>query len=237
MECFSILRQYCQDSLTKTVLNGFHDIDRSTEDQVADFRMPCIIGPAGGSTVVFLLPDTNVGAMFQKNGGGAHVSMKGCRVERRVSPSGIDSGLRVVADIHGSTSANQCLYDRPGREFARADDEVAPAVARLEDFRVSAEQLVEIPGSLQGDGGGQSNFGATIQERLSHGRFTSERGLVERREAGFVEGFRIGVKIKQRLKRSRLLLNDSQVQRHAALVSEIHSPLQIGARPRYELPN
>jgi hypothetical protein len=57
------------------------------------------------------------------------------------------------------------------------------------------------------------------------------------RIAGLVEGCRIGAEIQQRHKRLRPLFDYRKVEGHAALVGEIHAPLQIGGRSGYELPN
>src|SRR5580693_9365295 len=123
--------------------------------------------------------------------------MKSSRMQRRIATGAVDGGFRVVAHIHRGAGANQVFYNSTGGLLAGPDNEIAPAVARLETCWIMAEQLVDVARPLQGDGSGQTDLCATIEEDLSQGCFPAERGLVKRCEPGLVEGFYIGTEIQR----------------------------------------
>ena len=69
-------------------------------------------------------------------------------------------------------------------------------------------------------------------EQSRHLVFAVERCLIQRRQTDGVLEIQIGPEIDQRGEGRRLLLDDREVQRRAAVIGPIHALVQIGARLR-----
>ena len=94
----------------------------------------------------------------------------------------------------------------------------------------SAQDPLQIFGPLKPERGWHTNPRAASDEQFGHLVLAVESGLVEWRQARRVEGLGIGAEIEQRGKRSRLFLDDGEMQRSAPVVGAVHRPIEIGTR-------
>ena len=133
--------------------------------------------------------------------------------------------------------AKKRFHHLSGTILAGADDQTAPAALRLESIGIAAQEARYIGIATKCCRSGKTQFCAGVYKDRDHVGCAQQRGMIERREPGFIKALQIRTQFQQYPQRRRLTMDNGQVRRHASHPGTVHPAFQIVRPPGDEAAN